>query len=60
MFVSLWNFSSTKQDDYLVIHVSNDYGSLLECAFKTEFLTTLNKRYKESVQKPLRVEFSDM
>ena len=50
---------STHQDDLFVVHVQDDYASLLESVFKTEFLTTLGKRYKERVQKTLHLEFLD-
>ena len=52
-------FSSTKQDDLFIVHIQNEYSSLLESVFKTEFLTTLNKRYKERVQKNLHLECND-
>ncbi|CAI4228131.1 unnamed protein product [Auanema sp. JU1783] len=38
---------SPYQDDFLVIHVKDDYSTLLETPFKTEFMTILSKRYKE-------------
>ncbi|XP_013379437.1 unconventional myosin-Ie [Lingula anatina] len=50
---------STMQDDFFIIHVQNDYSSLLESVFKTEFLTALSKKYKERTHKELKVEFSD-
>jgi len=50
---------SQKQDDMLIIHVHGDYSSLIESVFKTEFLTTLAKRFQERIGKPLRIEFSD-
>ncbi|XP_064620363.1 unconventional myosin-Ie-like isoform X2 [Lineus longissimus] len=50
---------STLQDDFLVIYVQNEYASLVQSVFKTEFLTTLSKRYKEKVAKNLRIEFTD-
>ena len=50
---------STRQDDLFIIHVQNEYSSLLESKFKTEFLTTLSKRYKDSMGKPLRLDFAD-
>ena len=52
------NFS-TQQDDLFVLHVSGEYSSLLESVFKTEFLTTLSKRYEEANQRPLRIEFNN-
>ncbi|XP_035228007.1 unconventional myosin-Ie-like [Stegodyphus dumicola] len=51
---------STHQDDFIVIHVKNDYGSLLEITFKTEFLTLLNKKFQERTNKPLNIQFSDL
>jgi len=51
--------TSTKQDDILVIHVNNDYDTLLESAFKTELLSILNKKMKELHNKTLLVNFSD-
>ena len=50
---------STHQDDLFIIHIEGDYASLLESVFKTEFLTTLAKRYKERLQKDLHLEFQD-
>ncbi|KAK2153501.1 hypothetical protein LSH36_295g04091 [Paralvinella palmiformis] len=51
---------STKQDDFLILHVQDDYATLLDCPFKTEFITTLAKRYKEKTFKNLPVEFHDV
>ncbi|CAG5115369.1 unnamed protein product, partial [Candidula unifasciata] len=50
---------STMQDDYFILNVQNDYGSLLENVFKTEFLTVLSKKYKERTGKELYIQFSD-
>lgn len=47
------------QDNFLVIYPNNDYATLLEVEFKTEFLTTFSKRYKEAFGKPLLIEFND-
>ena len=47
------------QDDIFVLHVQNDYASVLESVFKTEFLTLLTKRYKDKTGKDLRLSFSD-
>ena len=44
----------------VIIHVQHDFGSLIETKFKTEFLTTLSKRYKEKLGKDLRIEFNDL
>uniref|UniRef100_A0A8R1YX87 Uncharacterized protein n=1 Tax=Pristionchus pacificus TaxID=54126 RepID=A0A8R1YX87_PRIPA len=38
---------SPYQDDFIVLQVKEDYSSLLETAFKTEFITSLSKRFKE-------------
>ena len=57
-FVSYFLIDSTLQDDLFVVHVKDDYASLLESVFKTEFLTILAKRYKEKVQKQLRLDFA--
>lgn len=50
---------STLQDDFFVIFMKKEYASLLECPFKTEFLTTLSKRYKERVGGDLPLVFTD-
>ncbi|OWF39023.1 Unconventional myosin-Ie [Mizuhopecten yessoensis] len=50
---------STLQDDLFVIHIQNEYASLLESVFKTEFLSTLSKRYKDKTGNELRTQFSD-
>jgi len=47
------------QDDVLVIHVINDYDTLLESAFKTELLSVLNKKMKEMHGRALQINFSD-
>ena len=52
-------YFSTKQDDLFVLHVQDEYSSLLESIFKTEFLTTLAKHYKDRIGKPLRLDFTD-
>uniref|UniRef100_A0A914X526 Uncharacterized protein n=1 Tax=Plectus sambesii TaxID=2011161 RepID=A0A914X526_9BILA len=49
---------SPYQDDFLVIYVKEDYASLLETPFKTEFLTTLSKRFQERTGQTLSLEFS--
>ena len=47
------------QDDFFVIHVTNDYDSVLESIFKTEFLHVLSKKYQEKAQKKLEINFND-
>ncbi|XP_072166992.1 unconventional myosin-If-like [Diadema setosum] len=50
---------STLQDDMFVLHVAEEYDSLLESVFKTEFLTVLDKKFNETLQQKLVVNFSD-
>ncbi|KAL4227974.1 Unconventional myosin-If [Mactra antiquata] len=50
---------STMQDDIFILHIQNDYASVLESLFKTEFLSLLTKRYKDKTGKELRLQFSD-
>ncbi|PAV88320.1 hypothetical protein WR25_07567 isoform A [Diploscapter pachys] len=40
---------SPYQDDFLILQVRDDYSSLLETSFKTEFCTAVSKRYKEKM-----------
>ena len=49
------------QDNFLVLFPKNEeYGSVLEIEFKTEFLTTLSKRFKElGLDRPLSIQFQD-
>ncbi|XP_077988766.1 unconventional myosin-Ie-like isoform X2 [Glandiceps talaboti] len=51
---------STLQDDFFVIDVIDDYASLLESVFKTEFVTTLSKKYEAAMHRKLTVNFSNM
>lgn len=48
---------STYQDDLVLIHVRNDYESLLEIRFKTEFLMVLNNKLKERHNRELPLNF---
>ncbi|XP_029044083.2 unconventional myosin-Ie-like isoform X3 [Osmia bicornis bicornis] len=50
---------STLQDDFLIIHTKEDYCSLLELVFKTEFLISLNKRYFKETGHTLNIKFSN-
>ncbi|XP_071795334.1 unconventional myosin-Ie-like [Asterias amurensis] len=50
---------STLQDDIFALHVENDYSSLLESTFKTEFLTVLSKKYKDAAGRDLQLNFND-
>uniref|UniRef100_A0A8C6YF54 Myosin IE n=1 Tax=Naja naja TaxID=35670 RepID=A0A8C6YF54_NAJNA len=49
---------STLQDDLFVLH-EQEYDSLLESVFKTEFLSLLSKRYEEKTQRRLPLKFSN-
>uniref|UniRef100_A0A670KGX4 Myosin IE n=1 Tax=Podarcis muralis TaxID=64176 RepID=A0A670KGX4_PODMU len=49
---------SMMQDDLFVIH-EQEYDSLLESVFKTEFLSLLSKRYEEKTQRRLPLKFSN-
>lgn len=49
---------STMQDDIFILH-EQEYDSLLESVFKTEFLSLLAKRYEEKTQKKLPLKFSN-
>uniref|UniRef100_A0A8C9TLU6 Osteoclast-stimulating factor 1 n=1 Tax=Scleropages formosus TaxID=113540 RepID=A0A8C9TLU6_SCLFO len=50
---------STLQDDFLIIH-EEQYDSVLECIFKTEFLSLLYKRYEEKTQRKLPIKFNNL
>ncbi|KAM9816748.1 unconventional myosin-Ie isoform 2-T2 [Neosynchiropus ocellatus] len=49
---------STLQDDFLIIH-EQEYDSLLECVFKTEFISLLARRFEEKTQRKLPLKFSN-
>ncbi|KAF7668880.1 hypothetical protein LDENG_00278050 [Lucifuga dentata] len=49
---------STMQDDFIILH-EQEYDSLLECVFKTEFLSLLARRYEEKTQRKLPLKFSN-
>lgn len=48
---------STLQDDIVLIHVRNDYESLLDIRLKTEFIMVLNRKLKERFNKELPLNF---
>ncbi len=48
---------STLQDDFMILH-EEEYDSLLECVFKTEFISLLARRYEQRTQKKLPLKFS--
>ncbi|XP_053174529.1 unconventional myosin-Ie isoform X2 [Scomber japonicus] len=49
---------STMQDDFLILH-EQEYDSLLECVFKTEFISLLARRFEEKTQRKLPLKFSN-
>ncbi|XP_030273454.1 myosin IEb [Sparus aurata] len=50
---------STLQDDVFIIH-EEEYDSVLQSIFKTEFLSLLVKRYQEKTQKKLPLKFNNL
>ncbi|XP_040566099.1 unconventional myosin-Ie isoform X2 [Lepeophtheirus salmonis] len=50
---------STKQDDFVVLHVKNSYDSLLQIPFKTEFISIVNKTCKDKRTTELKLVFQD-
>uniref|UniRef100_UPI003AADA64A myosin IEb n=1 Tax=Centroberyx gerrardi TaxID=166262 RepID=UPI003AADA64A len=50
---------STLQDDMFVVH-EEEYDSVLQSVFKTEFLSLLVKRYQEKTQKKLPLKFNNL
>lgn len=40
---------SAHQDDFMVISVQNDFDTVIETTFKTEFVTTVSKAYAEKM-----------
>jgi myosin-1 len=50
---------STLQDDFLVLHILNDYDIVFEQLFKTEIVTVLSTQYSKLFKKPLKINFSD-
>ncbi|XP_036391350.1 unconventional myosin-Ie-like [Megalops cyprinoides] len=47
---------SPMQDDFLILH-EQEYDSLLECTFKTEFVSLLARRFEEKTQRKLPLKF---
>uniref|UniRef100_A0A8C3GAJ9 Osteoclast-stimulating factor 1 n=1 Tax=Cyclopterus lumpus TaxID=8103 RepID=A0A8C3GAJ9_CYCLU len=50
---------STLQDDFFIVH-EEEYDSVLQSIFKTEFLSLLVKRYQEKTQKKLPLKFNNL
>ncbi|KAK1891318.1 Unconventional myosin-Ie, partial [Dissostichus eleginoides] len=49
---------STMQDDFMVVH-EQEYDSLLDCVFKTEFISLLSRRFEEKTQRKLPLKFNN-
>uniref|UniRef100_A0A8C7ZTH1 Osteoclast-stimulating factor 1 n=1 Tax=Oryzias sinensis TaxID=183150 RepID=A0A8C7ZTH1_9TELE len=47
-----------QSDDFMILH-EQEYDSLLECIFKTEFISLLAKRFEEKTQKKLPLKFNN-
>ncbi|XP_073702578.1 myosin IEb [Garra rufa] len=50
---------STLQDDLFIVH-EEQYDSVLQSVFKTEFLSLLFKRYEEKTRKKLPLKFNNL
>ncbi|XP_035291299.1 myosin IEb [Anguilla anguilla] len=50
---------STLQDDFFIVH-EEQYDSVLQCVFKTEFLSLLYKHYEEKTQRKLPLKFNNL
>ena len=48
---------SPYQDDFVVVHVRDEYDSVLETVLKTEFLTLLSEKYTTLTRSTLTVHF---
>lgn len=54
----MFMFFSALQDDFMILH-EQEYDSLLECVFKTEFISLLARRFEEKTQRKLPLKFSN-
>jgi len=50
---------STRQDDFFVIFVKEEYPSILESVFKTEFLTVLSDKFAATTGQNVNINFKD-
>ncbi|XP_016522129.1 myosin IEb isoform X3 [Poecilia formosa] len=50
---------STLQDDFFIVH-EEEYDSVLQSVFKTEFLSLLVKRYQENTDRKLALKFNNL
>ncbi|XP_023342527.1 unconventional myosin-Ie [Eurytemora carolleeae] len=51
---------SSRQDDFVIIHVKDDYSSCLQIRLKSEFVTTLLRTGKEKFAKSIPIQFNDI
>jgi len=59
-FPQLFQISlSTRQDDFIVLHVAQSHDSLLQVPFKTEFVSVVSKLKEEKTNINLKLFFSD-
>lgn len=57
-YLLFWIFSSM-QDDFFIVQVANEYDSVFESLFKTEFLHVLSKTFKNKLNRELRLTFGN-
>ncbi|XP_065188525.1 unconventional myosin-If-like [Sycon ciliatum] len=50
---------SELQDDFMIFHVKGEYDTLIECLFKTEFLTVYTKKYEALEGSKPTINFSN-
>ncbi|ESN91739.1 hypothetical protein HELRODRAFT_165806 [Helobdella robusta] len=50
---------STRQDDFFILYTLDDYANLMECTFKTEMLSVLNKLSTAQGRGALKIHFND-
>ena len=48
---------SPYQDDFMVLHVKDEYDTVVQTVFKTEFITLLSEKYQKATRQTLRVDF---
>lgn len=50
---------SKYQDDFVAVHIKEDYTSLIETVLKTEFVYVVSKFYKKATGNNLQIQFTD-
>ena len=48
---------SPYQDDFMVLHIKDEYDTVVQTVFKTEFITLLSEKYQKATRQTLRVDF---